>query len=106
MTRDLLGRISLVLSIFCCLGACNFGSQQMEGDLNANVSRLGELLQEYSKIPEKKRELKEGEYGEHRFVVWKDQAQIKSFYEQYRDEMRRIDRTFLAVSENKSAWSD
>jgi hypothetical protein len=83
------------------LGACNQARLQDDADLESSTRRLGQLLTEYYKIPTKKEN-----YGNRGFIVWKDQAQVTSFYERHPDEIRIIDNVFSMNAKTTGIWSD
>ena len=85
----------------CYLGACNPPRLQDDADLESSIRRLSQLLDEYYKIPTKKQN-----YGDSGFIVWKDQAQVRSFYERYRDEIRIMDNVFSMNAKTTGIWSD
>jgi len=85
----------------CYLGACNPPRLQDDADLESSIRRLSQLLDEYYKIPTKKQN-----YGNSGFIVWKDQAQVTSFYERYRDEIRIMDNVFSMNAKTTGIWSD
>src|SRR5256885_443549 len=69
----------------CYLGTYNPPHLQNDADLESNIRRLNQLLNEYYKIPTKKQN-----YENNKFIIWKDQAQIKSFYKKYKNEIKII----------------
>ena len=93
--------ITFVLLTVCCLGACTQRRLQDDADLESSIRRLSQLLDEYYKIPTKKQN-----YGDSGFIVWKDQAQVRSFYERYRDEISIMDNVFSMNAKTTGIWSD
>lgn len=93
--------LTFVLITVCCLGGCRQPRLHDDADLDASIRRISQLLDEYNRIPVKTRDL-----GDRSFIVVKDRAQIQSFYERYRDEIRIMNNVFLLSAKGGSIWSD
>jgi hypothetical protein len=93
--------IAVIFLLACCLGACKESPLQDNADLESSISRLTRLLNEYEKIPVNKQN-----YSDRGLIFFKDQSQLRSFYEKYRNDISIMDNVFAINAKSTSIWSD
>lgn len=92
----------LLMFCFLCLQSCDWNTSQVEKDFTRAVRVLNRLIREYDKIPENQKL-----YGSES-LIWKDEDQLKYFYQKYRKEFQSVDDILLTIVkvDNRNEWYD
>jgi hypothetical protein len=82
-----------------CFTGCQTGRLEYNATLEESMRRLSQVLEEYAKIPVMTQ-------GDREMVIWRDQKQVRSFYERYRDEFTIMNSVFSLTAKSDTTWSD